>query len=215
MNRAARASAGGFTLVELIIALTIIGILSAALFSALRISARSWEAGERRITESSDTEAVRTFLRGRLLAMELAFIADGPNSQQPAFLGLEDQLRFAAPMPPDIGMGGLYLFSLGQLPFEQRAALDWQLIRDRETMAINDGRLRPRPLLEEGAAIAFRYFGIPAESETEIDAPFWSDRWGNGSKLPLLIEMRFYGHDREELLPPLRVAPVMAVYGGL
>lgn len=193
----------GFTLVELIVALTILGLISAALFTALRFSARAWESGEARIVEISDEAAIRRFLRARLQAIQPQTIATGPRSSEPAFRGEPQSLRFAAAMPPDVGIGGLYLFTLSQRS-NAPLMLDWRLLRPDGPVDIADGRERPRPLFDAALRVEFRYFG--AESD---GAPlFWRDRW-QAERLPLLIELRFSRED-EKPSPPLRVAPVTA-----
>ncbi|GAB4126183.1 MAG: type II secretion system protein J [Rhodothalassiaceae bacterium] len=205
----------GFTLIELIVALTVIGILAVGLFSALRLAARGYESGEARAVALNDRSAVRAFLRGRIETAELAFIPAGANAQSPAFVGLPDRLRFVAPMPPEVGMGGLYLFTLATGDYPGGVLLDWQLVRDRELIDIEDGRQRPRPLTPEGTELRLRYFGIPPALEAETSEPFWSEEWENGSKLPLLIEMRFIEADGSESMPPLTVALINAVHSGI
>jgi len=191
----------GFTLVELIVALTILGLISAALFTALRFSARAWESGETRIADLSDAAAIRQFLRARLRAVLPQELATGPRTSEPAFRGERRQLRFAAAMPPEVGRGGLYLFTLRQRP-DEPLTLDWQLLRPGGAVDIADGRLRPRPLFDASLRIEFRYFAAASENAQ----PFWQERW-HAERLPRLIELRFSG-ESGELLPPLRVAPV-------
>lgn len=192
----------GFTLVELIVALTILGLISAALFTALRFSVRAWEGGESRVAEISDRAAVLRFLRARLEAVQPESLPTGPRSSEPAFDGRPARLRFAAAMPPEVGLGGLYLFTLSQ-PATKPPILDWQLLRPDGPVDIADGRQRPRPLFDEALRVEFRYFG----AETEGAPPVWQDRW-HADRLPRLIELRFSSEEAGRAPPPLRVAPV-------
>ncbi len=56
----------GFTLLELLVAITLLGLLMAALFGGLRLGARVWETGETRLDASARVQIVQDFLRQRL-----------------------------------------------------------------------------------------------------------------------------------------------------
>ena len=88
-------STAGFTLVELLVAMTLIGLISVALFGGLRFGARAWEAGNERAESFSQLEVVQSLLRRELnLADSLlgsdgrfSFVIGGGNGQtgeQPA-----------------------------------------------------------------------------------------------------------------------------------
>lgn len=201
---ARRSGERGFTLVELIVALTILALIAAALFTALRFSARAWEAGEMRAVAASDAAAIRSFLRARLRSAQPATVSTGPRSEMVAFSGDEQSLRFAGPMPPEVGLGGLYLFTLEQPPGGP-VMLDWRLIRPTGPIDIADGRRRPRRLFAAGIRVRFRYFGALEEGAEAR----WHFRW-QAEKLPWLIELRFDRTGAGPPMPPLRVAPVMA-----
>jgi len=195
----------GFTLVELIVALTILGLIAAGLFGAMRFSARAWERGEARITALSDTAAIRRFLRARLQDIQPQTVATGPRSREPVFRGGPESLRFAAPMPPEVGIGGFYLFTLEQ-SLAGPLMLDWRLLRPDGALDIADGRKRPRPLFGSEVRIRFRYFGVARPGE----AASWHDRW-EAEQLPRLIELQFRTEGDGRTPVPLRVA--LAAHG--
>ena len=56
----------GFTLLELLVAITLLGLLMAALLGGLRLGARVWETGEDRLDASARIQVVQDFLRQRL-----------------------------------------------------------------------------------------------------------------------------------------------------
>ena len=74
----------GFTLLELLVAITLLGLLMAALFGGLRLGARVWETGETRLDASARVQIVQDFLRQRLaeaLPLEAVVRAeDAPRS---------------------------------------------------------------------------------------------------------------------------------------
>lgn len=62
----------GFTLIEVLIAMTLLSIMVVLLFSSLRICAQSWEQGENKITEVNEVAVVYNFFQRHLsLAMPL------------------------------------------------------------------------------------------------------------------------------------------------
>ena len=195
----------GFTLVELLVSLVVLALISTALFTALRFSARSWRAGESRLVAASDEDAVRRFLRMRLAeAMPVAMPAGDrarDRAREMVFRGDAAHLRFAAPMPHALGLGGIYVFSLS--PGERAPLmLDWLLLRPDRLLDVADGRERPRPLFATGIrAVRFRYFGsIDGRNEPE-----WTEIWESGD-LPRLVEIRFEAKEGRTPPPPIRVA---------
>ncbi len=201
MSGRGRPGAGGFTLVELLVSLVILALISTALFTALRFSARSWRAGESRLVEAADEDAVRRFLRMRLAEAVPAAMPAGGREREMVFRGDAAHLRFAAPMPHALGHGGTYVFTLA--PGETAPlTLDWLLLRPDRLLDVADGRARPRPLFTTGIrAVRFRYFG----SADGRSAPAWTGVWESGT-LPRLVEIRFEGEEGRAPPPPIRIA---------
>ena len=56
----------GFTLIEVLIAMTLLSIMVVLLFSSLRICAQSWEQGENKITEVNEVAVVYNFFHRHL-----------------------------------------------------------------------------------------------------------------------------------------------------
>lgn len=199
----------GFTLVELIVALTVIGLMSAALFGAMRFAARAWDSGGERIAEINDTVAAREFLRRRLVEAQPVFLQRGRRQPVAAFAGEGDRLRFAAPLPPQIGLGGYYLFELtpGREVGEQAALLmDWRLIRPEGPLDVAGSRRSPRPLFAAADRVRFRYYG----TTTEEEPPTWRLRWDGNDGLPLVVEMQLVDAEGRPAAPPVRASVVAA-----
>ena len=52
-----RAAERGFTLLELLVAITLLGLLMAALFGGLRLGTRVWETADARLDSSANRRA--------------------------------------------------------------------------------------------------------------------------------------------------------------
>ena len=207
----ARARAAGFTLIELLVALTLVGLISVALFGGLRFGARVWEEGGLHSARLAEIETVQSLLRRQLAQVhppvQQRVVEDGARAA--AFAGEADGLRFVAPLPSHIGIGGLYAFDLAVSDEEDRQGLvlRWRLYRPDETEPIDESDGEARLLLDGIEAAEFAYFGAWGSE----DEPRWSDRWDEESRLPELIALRVVfppGDPRR--WPELRVAPKAA-----
>ena len=59
-------AAKGFTLIEVLIAMTLLGVMVVLLFSSLRIAAESWEAGETKTAQVNQKAVVYQFFKRHL-----------------------------------------------------------------------------------------------------------------------------------------------------
>jgi general secretion pathway protein J len=176
----------GFTLIELLIALTLVGLLSVVLVGGLRFGTRLWETGDQRGAALSQLETVQRLLRrqiGQAVLVRPGEDADAPSS----FEGTAEGLRFIAPLPPYVGVGGLYRFELKTAEGDSELGLEllWQLYRpDQEEWFVEEDLTR-RTLIEGIEEARFSYYGIP---EGAAD-PEWSEAWDSDNGLPSLFSL--------------------------
>ena len=85
----------GFTLLELLIVTTILGLILVALTSGVRFAGRAWEVQERRSDRQGDLDAVQNVLR-QLLVSATGLQGDATS------------LRFVSVLPRALARGGLY-----------------------------------------------------------------------------------------------------------
>lgn len=107
--RATRAA--GFTLAELLIALSLIGIITLLLFSGLRLGSRSWEAVETVSERVADLRIARNFVERALRqARPSSLVLNGV--EVPVFAGDSTALEWVAPLSAHVGIPGLYILRL-------------------------------------------------------------------------------------------------------
>jgi general secretion pathway protein J len=181
------ADSQGFTLVELLVGLTLMALLSVILFGGLRFGVRAWEAGGDRIEHASRVEMVQNLLRRQVgQARRLPQAAD-TDSAAP-FVGEAGSLVFVAPLPAHRGIGGSYLFRLTHRESDGRSdlALGWYLYRP-ELLA--SGLAEPNEeaiLLEDIVGIELAYYGAVGEEQPMQ----WWDAWDGAGGMPQLVRLR-------------------------
>ena len=181
----------GFTLLEMLIAMTLLGLLMLGLFGGLRLGARVWEAGDARSADRARIEAVQRFVRGYLGRARPLVVADRGGDDVIAFIGRDDGLEFTAALPAHLSAGGFDHVSLALADLDGGGGL---VLRHGPLQRRDDGRAElvgldeaeTAVLLDDVAAVGFSYYGVRQGGK---DAE-WTDRWDDGARLPLLVRIR-------------------------
>jgi general secretion pathway protein J len=209
---ARRGAQRGFTLLELLVAITLLGLLMAALLGGLRLGARVWETGEARRDAGARVQVVQDFLRQRLagaLPFEVTMLAEGGRPEF-AFRGTGDEVRFAGALPEQLG-AGVYLMQLtlaaGGDDGERRdLVLRWQPLDLEGGSADHPPEPEERVLVEGVEALELAYFGALDPRE----APDWWPEWTQQDAFPGLVrvQLRFAPDDLHHW-PELIVHPMV------
>jgi general secretion pathway protein J len=178
----------GFTLLEMLVAVTVLSVLAVLVYGMLRIGMRSWEAGSERIASSDLTRIGWHYVHASLAA------AASPPSRLPDdpgihFIGSPDSLEFVSELPAWLGGGGLHALrlSLADSPDGRDGRLE---LEARPMIAYDDPDLDPAELpravlADDVGRLAFAYFGVDARG----GGPAWLDTWSGRESLPLLVRM--------------------------
>jgi general secretion pathway protein J len=196
----------GFTLVEMLVALVLIGLLSAALFGGLRFAARATD----RATAATDHAAALALAYGFLQtqlgdAQPYPATAD-PKDRQIIFDGIPDQIDMITTTPARLAMGGFFHLHLTVANFRGQLRLfaEWREPPRRDAAA-PETPLEPTVLLDNLRAVAFAFFGT-----TDPELPDeWHDKWQAVTALPKMIRLRIEFADGWQA-PDLIVAPPLA-----
>jgi general secretion pathway protein J len=179
----------GFTLLELLVAITLLGVLMAALFGALRLGARVWETGEARLDTSARVQVVQDFLRRQLgQTIPLIEVTEDPRALgRLLFEGDQDRLRFVSLLPEHLGAGA-WLMELSESEPAQVGAPGNLVIRWRplDRTGEADTPAEERILIEGIESVEFAYFG-GARAEAK---PTWWQEWQWQRSLPSLVRVR-------------------------
>lgn len=97
-------SSKGFTLIEMLIALTLLGLVFVLLFGGLRFGMRAWEHGRAASDAAGDVRSAQDILRGAIAQACPAFGAGTSDAPPPAaFDGTATSLHLLAPAPAAMG----------------------------------------------------------------------------------------------------------------
>jgi len=205
----------GFTLLELLIGMTLLGFILALLFGGFRLAATSWDAVETRVERTNDQQLARALVR-RLLAQMQPLHWKKALNQPIAFIGERNVLRAVAPLTGQAGAGGLRLIELSQERGEPTQTGDGPLrlvlrhapvLYDADDFAAGLGETKIHLVLGDLDSVEFGYFG----PEKIGEAPRWQDAWTNQQQLPQLVRLRL--GSREAGWSDLVVAPMVGATG--
>lgn len=85
----------GFTLLETLVALVVLGLLMTGLVEALRLGVRTWQAQIRTLTINGDLDATDRTLRNVIARLD----AGGVSGQPPVFIGMPRAMTFRSTLP--------------------------------------------------------------------------------------------------------------------
>ncbi len=202
----------GFTLIEVMLAITLVALIMAMAYGGFRASIRATTSGEELIEETNRLRVSHQFVRTQLSQARPLIIEQDENdaeADQVRFEGDGQRVRFVAPMPGYLSYGGPYV---QQFSFERGAdgldlvfhfaLLNGYLPGDIED---SDGVLLLEGLRDGG------FFFLDLDEENQ--EPFWSDFWEDPERLPLAVGLNIDMDRANGLAWPELVTPVL-VDGG-
>ena len=196
----------GFTLIEMLIAMTLLSMMVVLLFSSLKVAAESWNAGEAKIVEVNRKAVVYQFLKRQITTIRpvTAGVAQQANDgamPAPAFLGQRQALHFVGSLPASALRKGLHIFDIALSPTNPTTLM----VALAPYSQTEDA---PPPekvvLLEHVKAFEFSYFGGKGDG----GAPVWESEWVGLGVLPQLIKVSIRLEDDSlwpDMVFPLRI----------
>lgn len=179
---------GGFTLLELLVAMTLLALLMAMLAGGIRIGNRAWQASETWADSSDRMSVVEDFLRAALSQTQPVVLRAGLEKRVVVFAGTPTSLDFVAPLPGSLAAAGRSLITLsaGSAVGGERLSARWRPYDTAEPAAAGTTAPAPTVLVDRAGAVDFAYFGALG-----TETPQWHDTWRGADHLPYLVRIRF------------------------
>jgi general secretion pathway protein J len=202
-----RAGQYGFTLLETIVALTLLGLMLAVLSGSLRFAGQSRDAAASKIDSMDNMRIAQDFLR-QTLAQALPKRWTKVVGRPFVFRGERDELSMAAPLTARVGVGGLFLLRFSLVDAEGAKGKNLVMARafsapDAQEMP-DFSSAESTVLAENLAELEFAYLG---RDEGASDST-WRDDWKDGARMPEAVRVRVrpaHGTAWPDLVVPLRV----------
>ncbi len=190
----------GFTLIEVLISMSLLSMMMVLLFGSLKICTDSWEKGENKITAVNELAMVYNFFHQHLSVAQPLWNDFSSEEKSLSFQGNAHSLQFVSAMPASAGRSGLQLFSV-----------DLQSDNNDSFIKVT---LSPFFPLAEGAAwhkeeeilisqvsdFSLAYFG--SDDLLAIDEASWHDEWLAKNSLPKLVKINIT-LDKETIFPEI------------
>lgn len=189
----------GFTLLELLIAVSLLVLLMDMLFAGLDAGTRHIGRETSRVDRASRMVLAQSFLRAQLADARALTPSSAPGDAI-AFDGRADGLDLVSASPQAVAQGGLQVLSVGIVDGREGEQLlvGWRPFRgsgaDASATAAEASEHRTA-LLDHIHEAIFAYFGI-GDGE---DAPSWHPTWHNMNSLPSLIRLSVTFADGEQM----------------
>jgi len=179
----------GFTLVELLLAITLMSMLLALAYGGLRASTRATDRGQVILEESGRVRMAHQFVRKQLNQMvPLVFMESEDLDIQEVrtvFEGTSEGIRFVGPMPGYLGFGGPQVQELLLVPGDKGLSL---VLSHALLQGFAEENLYVRPpivLLERIQRASFQFLGLDEQGELAG----WTGVWDFPDTLPVAIAL--------------------------
>jgi len=212
----------GFTLLELLVAMTLLALVFGLIAGGIGFGAAVWERGGASAKRATELQTAHRVLRARIEAMAPYRRPREPRQALQPFAvdGAPTVLVFVAPPPAELAPPGIYRYRVAVEGRDNNRTLTlaWRRLQPDLRDFDTDSSDRTVPgkdeqdtsgsvtLMAGFAGARIQYFGaIKADDPAE-----WHDRWEDARQLPKLVRitMAFPEGDPREW-PPLIVAPMV------
>lgn len=194
----------GFTLLELLIALTLLALLIPMLFGSFRYAYRAWDRMETS-EQLAELSSVRSFLHNIIGATYPDYLGTNGRTEWVAFNGDQDSLAFVAPTPAAAGGASMSHFTLhiAEGDHGKKLVMDWSPEFGEADVFEKEGVESATILVDGLDQVFFSYYGGAGNKAAQ-----WNDQWTGRASLPNLVKMRLvFAKDDPRTWPDLVIEP--------
>ncbi len=209
----------GFTLIETMLAITLLAMMIGMIYAALNIGMRAWDTGEARVESAANWRTTEHFLR-RELGQIFPTRWRGVPQAYIALDGGAASLKYVTALNLDAarqngGAAGLQWAELslveGGILQLNRQVFDGQAqnfdglnnaASGASAFDANPPAIPPVRLMENVRAVEIAYFG----ADTDLNEPTWRSEWRDLVRLPMLMKLSIdTGREKLEMVVALKI----------
>lgn len=216
-SAAPRSRLGGFTLVEILVVMSLLSVIMLALGSALRSIAQTESRIDERLERADEMRIATTFLRSTLERVSVRQVKPPPPATDAVqFATGANAVAWVGVMPARYGAGGRSFFRLGLEPNGADSALVIRFAPWTDAPQFPDwSRVESRVLVRNVTSLAVHF------QDAQVSPPQWSLDWKPKDRLPdqLQLEIETARGGWPPLTFPMRPMPTgnpglgVAVFG--
>ncbi|WP_442756666.1 prepilin-type N-terminal cleavage/methylation domain-containing protein [Methylocystis sp. JAN1] len=198
-----RRAPDGFTLLELLLAISLLSLITASIMGGIHLGVRAWDTT--RASESLDEVESATRATAGLIGRGYTIATDQLQQQRqqlsaepppPPLAGSANAVSFVALSEGGAQWGGLILTEIGidNGPEGSELAVWTRPYRPREGLVVERGAMKKTVVLKNLAYFELAYFGVQQAQQGIVQqqrqAPAWSPAWASHAGLPELVAIK-------------------------
>jgi len=180
-------SQSGFTLMEIIVAMTMLSLIMAMIYGAIHTSRKMAEKGNKRINATNEIRVVQELIR-RQISRILPMAFKEEDNTFVIFEGDENHIMYVSPMPGYLGNGGPHVQLIEIVNAKGGKLLQfshWLLNDSLDEDSFEDSEQEPVVLLENIDFAEFSFVKLDEEGELGE----WESDWDESENTPLMVRL--------------------------
>lgn len=175
----------GFTLLEMLVVMTLLSLVMLAMGSSLRTIAQTEERIDERLSRADEMRLAVSFLRGTLGRISVRRVTPPPPAKTGVLFSASAQdVAWVGIMPARYGAGGRYFFRLSVEPDESGRVIAIRFLPWSDSAVFPDwAQAERRVLVRNVVALSLRYQDVRAKG------PGWSTEWVRTDRAPDQIQL--------------------------
>jgi general secretion pathway protein J len=177
----------GFSLMEIIVAMTMLSLIMAMIYGGIHTSRKMAEKGNNRINATNEIRVVQELIR-RQISRILPMAFKEEDGTFVIFEGDENHIMYVSPMPGYLGNGGPHVQLIEIVNAKGGKILQfshWLLNDSLEDDSFEDSDQEPVVLLENVRDAEFSFMKLDEEGEPGD----WENDWEETENTPLMVRL--------------------------